>query len=75
MHRTVLNCTALHCTAYFITCSQAQMVRRVKAYLKCMRVITDEEELHKMSMECEPPQGGFPPPPAIATVTKPPHIS
>merc|ERR1719150_794267 len=41
---------------------EAQMVRRVKAYLKSMKVITDEEELHKMSMECEPPSGGLPPP-------------
>ena len=36
------------------------MVRRVKADLKSMKVITDEEELHKMSLECEPPQGGIP---------------
>ena len=45
------------------------MVRRVKAYLKSMKVITNEEELHKMSMECEPPQGGLPPPPPINTVS------
>jgi len=38
---------------------QAQMVRRVKAYLKSMKVITDEDELHKMSLECEPPQAGM----------------
>ena len=44
------------------------MVRRVKAYLKSMKVITNEEELHKMSMECEPPLGGLPPPPPINTV-------
>jgi len=49
---------------------EAQMVRRVKAYLKSMKVITNEEELHKMSMECEPPQGGLPPPPPINTVRK-----
>ena len=36
------------------------MVRRVKAYLKCMKVITDEDILHKMSLECEPPLGGIP---------------
>ena len=36
------------------------MVRRVKAYLKSMKVITDEDELHKMSLECEPPLGGVP---------------
>ena len=34
------------------------MVRRVKAYLKNMKVITDEEKLHAMSLECEPPVGG-----------------
>ena len=37
---------------------QAQMVRRVKAYLKNMKVITDEDKLHAMSLECEPPVGG-----------------
>ena len=35
------------------------MVRRVKAYLKNMKVITDEEKLLAMSMECEPPSGGI----------------
>ena len=46
------------------------MVRRVKAYLKSMRVITDEEELHRMSQEVEPPSGGQPAPaiPVITTV-------
>lgn len=44
------------------------MVRRVKAYLKCMKIITDEDTLHKMSMECEPPLGGLPPP--LNTVRK-----
>ena len=34
------------------------MVRRVKAYLKNMKVITDEDKLHAMSLECEPPIGG-----------------
>ena len=49
---------------------QAQMVRRVKAYLKAMKVITDEEELHRMSQEVEPPSGGQPAPaiPVITTV-------
>jgi len=37
---------------------EAQMVRRVKAYLKNMKVITDEDKLHAMSLECEPPVGG-----------------
>ena len=49
-------------------CVQAQMVRRVKAYLKTMKVITNEEELHKMSQECEPPLGGLPPPPPPITM-------
>ena len=40
---------SLHC--------QAQMVRRVKAYLKSMKVITDEEELHRMSQKVEPAGG------------------
>jgi hypothetical protein len=44
------------------------MVRRVKAYLKTMKVITNEEELHKMSQECEPPLGGIPPPPPPITM-------
>jgi hypothetical protein len=44
------------------------MVRRVKAYLKTMKVITNEEELHKMSQECEPPLGGLPPPPPPITM-------
>ena len=35
------------------------MVRRVKAYLNHMRVITDEDRLHQMSLECEPPVGGM----------------
>ncbi|KAG8224992.1 hypothetical protein J437_LFUL006003 [Ladona fulva] len=33
---------------------EAQMVRRVKAYLNNMRVISDEEKLHMLSAECEP---------------------
>jgi len=36
------------------------MVRRVKAYLKNMKLITDEEKLHAMSLEIEPPSGGLP---------------
>merc|ERR1719245_2008475 len=51
---------------------EAQMVRRVKTYLKSMKVITDEEELHRMSLEVEPPSGGLPPPPppAIPSIRK-----
>lgn len=37
---------------------EAQMVRRVKAYLNNMKIIFDEDKLHSMSLECEPPQGG-----------------
>ncbi|XP_076045359.1 rap guanine nucleotide exchange factor 6-like isoform X2 [Oratosquilla oratoria] len=33
---------------------EAQMVRRVKAYLSNLRIITDEEQLRNMSVECEP---------------------
>ncbi|KAK6645111.1 hypothetical protein RUM43_001387 [Polyplax serrata] len=33
---------------------EAQMVRRVKAYLNNMKVTTDEEKLHQLSLECEP---------------------
>lgn len=36
---------------------EAQMVRRVKAYLNNMRVITDEDALHIRSLECEPSCG------------------
>ena len=39
---------------------EAQMVRRVKAYLNKMTIIEDEDKLLQMSYECEPP----PPPPA-----------
>lgn len=38
---------------------EAQMVRRVKAYLNNMKIITDEDRLHQMSNECEPPPGGL----------------
>jgi Rap guanine nucleotide exchange factor 2 len=48
---------------------EAQMVRRVKAYLKNMQVITNEDELHKMSLECEPPSGGVPHPPAATVLS------
>lgn len=37
---------------------EAQMVRRVKAYLNNMKVTTDEDQLHRLSIECEPPVGG-----------------
>lgn len=37
---------------------EAQMVRRVKAYLANMKVITDEDQLRHMSNEAEPPAGG-----------------
>lgn len=33
------------------------MVRRVKAYLANMKVITDEERLHQLSVDCEPHAG------------------
>lgn len=33
---------------------EAQMVRRVKAYLNNIQIIKDEEKLHIMSLECEP---------------------
>ncbi|XP_051170820.1 rap guanine nucleotide exchange factor 2-like isoform X3 [Leptopilina boulardi] len=36
---------------------EAQMVRRVKAYLANMKVITDEEKLHALSTDCEPHAG------------------
>ncbi|XP_078039391.1 rap guanine nucleotide exchange factor 6 isoform X4 [Augochlora pura] len=36
---------------------EAQMVRRVKAYLTNMKVITDEERLHALSVDCEPHAG------------------
>ena len=39
-----------------------------------LQVITDEEELHKMSMECEPPLGGLPPPPPLSTVAFYPNL-
>ena len=37
---------------------EAQMVRRVKAYLSNMRVITDEDQLHRMSEQCCVRAGG-----------------
>jgi Rap guanine nucleotide exchange factor 2 len=33
---------------------EAQMVRKVKAYLNNIQIIKDEEKLHMMSLECEP---------------------
>jgi Rap guanine nucleotide exchange factor 2 len=33
---------------------EAQMVRRVKAYLNNIQIVKDEEKLHVMSLECEP---------------------
>ncbi len=30
------------------------MVRRVKAYLNSMKVISDETKLNEMSLQCEP---------------------
>lgn len=33
---------------------EAQMVRKVKAYLNQIQIIKDEEKLHVMSLECEP---------------------
>lgn len=32
---------------------ESQMVRRVKAYLNNLQVVTDEAKLHEMSFECE----------------------
>lgn len=39
---------------------EAQMVRRVKAYLNNMKVITDEDALHSLSLDCEPSGGSAP---------------
>ena len=50
-----MNGVTFHCMMF-----QAQMVRRVKSYLKNMKLITDEEKLHAMSAEIEPPAGGLP---------------
>ncbi|XP_067139953.1 rap guanine nucleotide exchange factor 2-like isoform X2 [Centruroides vittatus] len=33
---------------------EAQMVRRVKAYLANLKITTNEDQLHAMSLECEP---------------------
>jgi Rap guanine nucleotide exchange factor 2 len=32
---------------------ESQMVRRVKAYLNNLQVVTDEPQFYKMSLECE----------------------
>ncbi|XP_055385503.1 uncharacterized protein LOC129614698 isoform X3 [Condylostylus longicornis] len=37
---------------------EAQMVRRVKAYLNNMKIMTDEDVLHNLSLECEASTGG-----------------
>ncbi|XP_018335456.1 rap guanine nucleotide exchange factor 2 isoform X2 [Agrilus planipennis] len=37
---------------------ESQMVRRVKAYLNNLQVVTDETKLHEMSLECEGTTGG-----------------
>ena len=47
---------------------ESQMVRRVRAYLAKMPVIRDEEQLHKMSLEVEPP-------PQTATTNAMPHAT
>ena len=47
---------------------ESQMVRRVRAYLAKMPVIRDEEQLHKMSLEVEPP-------PQTAASTMQPSVS
>ena len=47
---------------------ESQMVRRVRAYLAKMPVIRDEEQLHKMSLEVEPP-------PQTATTNAIPHAT
>lgn len=39
---------------------EAQMVRRVKAYLNNIKVITDEDNLHQLSLECEQSGGSAP---------------
>lgn len=39
---------------------EAQMVRRVKAYLNNIKVISEEENLHLLSLECEPSGGSAP---------------
>jgi len=44
-------CTKLN--IFLLKLLQAQMVRRVKAYLSKMKVLTDEEKLHELSMSCE----------------------
>ncbi|KAH8283637.1 hypothetical protein KR018_010331, partial [Drosophila ironensis] len=36
---------------------EAQMVRRVKAYLNSLKILSDEDQLHKLSLECEQPHG------------------
>ncbi|XP_070854494.1 rap guanine nucleotide exchange factor 2 isoform X2 [Drosophila suzukii] len=36
---------------------EAQMVRRVKAYLNSLKILCDEDFLHKCSLECEPAHG------------------
>lgn len=36
---------------------EAQMVRRVRAYFSGLKVITDEDELHRLSVNCESLQG------------------
>lgn len=36
---------------------ESQMVRRVKAYLNNLQVVTDESKLHEMSLECESASG------------------
>ena len=58
LHLTANKCVREKILRLFSTSLQAQMVRRVKAYLKNMKVITDEDKLHAMSLECEPPIGG-----------------
>jgi Rap guanine nucleotide exchange factor 2 len=48
---------------------ESQMVRRVRAYLAKMPVINDEDALHKMSLEVEPPAQPATTAPTLASTT------
>ena len=63
--QTLLTC--LKANTWWILERENQVVKSLPTMLSS-QVITDEEELHKMSMECEPPSGGLPPPPPLSTV-------
>ncbi|KAF8771177.1 Rap guanine nucleotide exchange factor 2 like protein [Argiope bruennichi] len=52
---------------------EAQMVRRVKTYLSNLKVISDEDKLRTMSLECEPTTASIPMTMPVVPQVQPPR--